>query len=137
MLSALVISSVYISWVDWRTHRISNKTLFWLFVALYSLSLLNQTHIFPKSALIALTIGAIGYRLGLGAGDVKLIALLSLFFAPTSYAGALDLLRGFTAAAMASLLAVRLQDRLIHGGLAQKSIALGPAICAAFIWCAR
>ena len=86
---------------------------------------------------MALTIGTFGYRFGLGAGDVKLIALLSLFFAPTSSAGALDLLRGFTAAAMASLFAVRLQDRLIHGRLAQKSIALGPAICAAFIWCAR
>ena len=137
MLIALVISSVYISWVDWRKHRISNQTLFWLFGALYSLCLLNQSDIFPKSALIALTIGVIGYRLGLGAGDVKLMALLSLFFAPTSYAVMLDLLRGFTAAAVASLLAVSLQDRLIHGRLVQKSIALGPAICAAFIWCAR
>lgn len=137
MLIALAISSLYISWIDWQKHRIANRSLAWLLVVFSSLSFLSHSQIYPKSAVFALTLGAIAYRLGLGAGDVKLISLLSLFFAPTSYMDFLDLLFGFTAVALASLLAICLQDRLVHGRLLHSSIALGPAICAAFIWCAR
>jgi len=132
MFCALVLSSIYISWVDWREHRISNKSLLLLSSMFTLLNLTTHSQIFYKQAIASLLIGIIGYKFGLGAGDVKLMALLSLFFAPASYLDLRDLLYGFVVVACASMVAVYLSRRSMQG-----SIALGPAICAAFIWCAR
>ena len=90
----------------------------------------NDLHIMGTVA--SLLFSLVGYRNGLGAGDVKLIALLSLFFLPNTYAGLIDLLGGFTLAALISILFHRVQGKSLAD-----SIALAPSICAAFIWCAR
>lgn len=132
MFPTLIIASIYVSFNDWREHRVTNKSLIALLVIFASLSFLNGFHHHPKGALVALALGLIGYRYGLGAGDVKLAVVLSLFFAPSSYSEFVDWLNGFIAISLLSLLAHRLQDRVM-----QSSIALGPAICGAFIWCAR
>jgi Flp pilus assembly protein protease CpaA len=81
--------------------------------------------------LIAL-LALIGYKFGLGAGDVKLIALLSLFFFPRTPERLIDLVEGFVATSMALIILDRFRGRSFVD-----SIALAPAICAAFIWCAR
>jgi len=79
-----------------------------------------------------LLISLVGYRYGLGAGDVKLIALLSTFFLPNTSAGVVDLVGGFAVASLILISIHRLQGRSLAD-----PIALAPAICAAFIWCAR
>lgn len=132
MFPTLIISSIYISFVDWRDHRVTNKSLIALSVIFASLSFLNNSHLHSKGAVVALVLGLIGYRYGLGAGDVKLAVVLSLYFSPSSYSEFVDWLHGFIAISLLSLLVHRLQDRVM-----QSSIALGPAICGAFIWCAR
>ena len=71
-------------------------------------------------------------RFGLGAGDVKLAALLALFFLPLEVSRLSDFIEGFILGSVLLLI-----GHLISRRSLADPIALAPAICAAFIWCAR
>lgn len=128
----LVLLSTYISLFDWKYHRISNNCLLISFVVLTAVGRITDSELHIVGSMIVLLICLVGYKFGLGAGDVKLIVLLSTFFLPNTSAGLVDLVGGF---AVASLILISLH-RLKGRSLADP-IALAPAICAAFIWCAR
>lgn len=132
MFSVLLIFSVYISFVDIKGHLITNKSLKYLFLLLMPFSALTGSDLHPVAAMVTLVVGVVTYRFGLGAGDVKLTVLLSLFFAPTTYEKYLDALIAFSIISIGLAAVNFCRTRLTTG-----SIALGPAICVAFIWCAR
>jgi Flp pilus assembly protein protease CpaA len=132
MILALIFSSIYLSAVDIKTHKIRNKALLIIFTVFVVLSILQRTSIHPISALIALSIGLVGFCFGLGAGDVKLFSVLSFFFLPLEITKWSDLAQGFTW--IATLIVI---GHLIFRKPLADPIPLAPAICAAFIWCAR
>jgi len=128
----LIFISIYISRVDWKYHRISNKSLLLSFFGLGALSLLTNRDLRIAGSSILLLFSLVGYKFGLGAGDVKLIAVLSLFFLPNTSSRLIDLVGGFTVASLILIWIHRIRGRSLA-----EPIALAPAICAAFIWCAR
>lgn len=132
MYLTLIFISVYISRFDWKYHRITNCSLLISFVVLTVVSRFTDSELHIVGSMFILLISLVGYRYGLGAGDVKLIALLSTFFLPNTSAGVVDLVGGFAVASLILISIHRLQGRSLAD-----PIALAPAICAAFIWCAR
>ena len=132
MYLALIIFSTWFSYVDLRYHCITNRALALLSVVLSCLLIVERSELFVFSAVLVSIFSIICYRFGLGAGDVKLVALLALFFLPSTLSAFSDALRGFLAISSLSVLV-----HLIFGRKLTDSIALAPAICAAFIWCAR
>lgn len=132
MFVALVLISIYISLVDLRTHRISNRILLFTFLFLFFLSLIIQTTIFPVTALAALIISPLILYARIGAGDIKLLTVLVFFFIPLTLDMASDFLLSFTLIATALLIIQLIRFHSFAG-----SIALAPAICGAVIWCAR
>jgi len=129
---ALLLSSLYLSVVDIRTHKIRNKSLLVVISIFMSITAVQRSSLYPISALICLAIGLVGVCFGLGAGDVKLIVVLSLFFLPLEIAKWNDLICAFIWAA-----ALMVVVQLIHRKSLADPVPLAPAICAAFIWCAR
>lgn len=132
MFVALVLISIYISLVDLRTHRISNRILLFTFLFLFFLSLIIQTTIHPVTALAALIISPLILYARIGAGDIKLLTVLVFFFIPLTLDMASDFLLSFTLIATALLIIQLIRFHSFAG-----SIALAPAICGAVIWCAR
>jgi len=132
MLIALVLISLYISFQDVLHHRISNRVLFLSLIFLLSLSVLTQRDLHPISGLCVLLLAPLILRAGIGAGDIKLLSLLAVFFIPLSWEIASEFLLSFTLIS-AILLLIALVRRQSFSG----SIALAPAICGAVIWCAR
>ncbi len=132
MLLALIVFSTWISYFDLRCHRITNRTLGTLLIFLSFSACIENSELHPFSALLVSLLSIIGYKYGLGGGDVKLAVLLSLFFLPFSQSAFGDALIGFAAISSLSILA-----HLSSGRKMGDSIALAPAICGAFIWCAR
>ena len=132
MYLTLILLSAYISLFDWKYHRITNKSLLLSFVGLSALSLLTNSSLRIWASTILLLFCLVAYKYGLGAGDVKLIALLSIFFLPNTSARLADLFGAFSVVSLISIWIHRFQ-----GGTLADPIALAPAICAAFIWCAR
>lgn len=128
----LVVISIYISLIDWKYHKIPNKSLLVSLALLGCLSLSTHSELHFRESFLLGTLCLIGYKFGLGAGDVKLIALLALFFFPRTPDRLIDLVGGFLTASVALLLIDRFRGRSFAD-----SIALAPAICGAFIWCAR
>ena len=128
----LVLLSTYISLFDWKYHRISNNCLLISFVVLTAVGRITDSELHIVGSMIVLLISLVGYKYGLGAGDVKLIVLLSTFFLPNTSAGLVDLVGGFAVASLILISLHRLKGRSLGD-----PIALAPAICAAFIWCAR
>ena len=128
----LVLLSTYISLFDWKYHRISNNCLLISFVVLTAVGRITDSELHIVGSMIVLLTCLVSYKFGLGAGDVKLIVLLSTFFLPNTSAGLVDLVGGF---AVASLILISLHR--FKGRSLADPIALAPAICAAFIWCAR
>jgi Flp pilus assembly protein protease CpaA len=132
MFIALIFASIYLSLFDLKYHRISNKVLGSLFFFFLTLGFLEKSPLRVFNTFLFFIFLLLGYRLGLGAGDVKLTLLLSIFFLPTTFSGVNQLLTGFVAVS-ASLIALnRIRGRSLYD-----SMAMAPAICAAFIWCAR
>jgi Flp pilus assembly protein protease CpaA len=74
----------------------------------------------------------VGFCFGLGAGDVKLFFLLSLFFLPLEISMWTDWIHSFI-----WIVALMVVGQLINRKSLADPIPLAPAICAAFIWCAR
>ena len=128
----LVLLSTYISLFDWKYHRISNNCLLISFVVLTAVGRITDSELHIVGSMIVLLICLVGYKFGLGAGDVKLIMLHSTFFLPNTSAGLVDLVGGFAVASLILISIHRLKGRSLAD-----PIALAPAICAAFIWCAR
>ena len=96
-----------------------------------SLTLLEGGSFYPQSAFLALLTSPLSLKVKIGAGDIKLFATLSAFFLPFSFDAVVEFTTVFSAiAALFTLLTILKQRSL------QSSIALAPAICGAFIWCA-
>jgi hypothetical protein len=100
-------------------------------VGFSAIKIVSSGEIYVASALIVFTLGLLGVLSGLGAGDVKLAALFAFFFLPLEVSRWSDLIQGFIVGSTLLLIFHLYQRRpMAH------SIALAPAICAAFIWCA-
>jgi Flp pilus assembly protein protease CpaA len=132
MYALLVISSLYISIVDITTHKVRNRTLIFTATVFAVTTFVGKGQIHLASSLAIFSIGLIAMFFGLGAGDVKLAALLALFFLPLEISRWSDFIEGFILGG-----ALLLIGHLISRRLFADPIALAPAICAAFIWCAR
>jgi Flp pilus assembly protein protease CpaA len=132
MFAALTFISIYVSFVDFHCHRISNRTLLLTFLSLFSLSAITQTSVYPLTSFAVLLFTPLTLRARIGAGDIKLLTVLAFFFIPLTWDMASDFLLSFTLIAAALLVIQLLKSHSFAG-----SIALAPAICGAVIWCAR
>ena len=132
MFTFLLISSVYISVIDLASHKIRNLTLIVVGICFSAITIIVSGQFYLLSALAAFLLGSLAMSCGLGAGDVKLATLLALFFLPLEISKWSDLCNGFIVVG-----AVHLISHLISRKSLADPIALAPAICAAFIWCAR
>ena len=132
MFVALILFSLYISFVDIRYHRISNRVLWITFLSLLSLSVATHTDVYPLTASSVLLFTPLILWARIGAGDIKLLIVLSFFYIPITWDMASDFLLSFTLIATALLIIQLVRSHSFAG-----SIALAPAICGAVIWCAR
>ena len=132
MYALLLISSLYISIVDITTHKVRNRTLIFIAPIFAATTLVTEGEIHLASSLAIFSLGFIAMYFGLGAGDVKLAALLALFFLPLEISRWSDFIEGFILGGVLLLI-----GHLISRRSLADPIALAPAICAAFIWCAR
>ena len=132
MFVALILFSLYISFVDIRHHRISNRVLWITFLSLILLSVVTHTDVYPLTGLSVLLLTPLILWARIGAGDIKLLIVLSFFYIPITWDMASDFLLSFTLIATALLIIQLVRSHSFAG-----SIALAPAICGAVIWCAR
>jgi Flp pilus assembly protein protease CpaA len=132
MYAALILISLYISFEDFRHHRISNRVLLISLGSLLVISFITHTDIHPLSALSVLLLTPLTLQAGIGAGDMKLLTVLAFFFIPLTWEMAADFIFSFTL-----ISAVLLASALARSHSFAGSIALAPAICGAVIWCAR
>jgi len=132
MYAALILISLYISFEDFRHHRISNRVLLISLGSLLVISFVTHTDIHPLSALSVLLLTPLTLQAGIGAGDMKLLTVLAFFFIPLTWEMAADFIFSFTL-----ISAVLLASSLARSHSFAGSIALAPAICGAVIWCAR
>ena len=132
MFLTLIVFSIWFSYFDLRYHRITNRSLGILFVGLSVALLVENSEFHVVSSVLVSLISVVGYKYGLGAGDVKLATVLSLYFLPVSHSAFSEAITGFLVISSISILL-----HLIFGRKLTDSIALAPAICGAFIWCAR
>ena len=132
MYLALIGFSLYISYIDLKTHRISNKSLLLAFPIFLALTLIDGSSLNPRSALSSALLAPILMKAKVGAGDLKLLILLAYFFLPCTLFVGVQFLTAFSLGSLALIL----QSGMKHRNL-QSSIALAPAICGAVIWCAR
>ena len=132
MFVALILFSLYISFVDIRHHRISNRVLLITFLSLILLSVATHTDVYPLTGLSVLLLTPLILWARIGAGDIKLLIVLSFFYIPITWDMASDFLLSFTLIATALLIIQLIRFHSFAG-----SIALAPAICGAVIWCAR
>ena len=132
MFVALILFSLYISVADIFHHRISNRVLLITFLSLLSLSFITHTDLHPLTGLLVLLLAPLILRIGIGAGDIKLLSVLAFFFVPLTWDFASRFLLSFTLISATLLIIALVRSRSFAG-----SIALAPAICGAVIWCAR
>ena len=132
MFVALILFSLYISFVDIRHHRISNRVLWITFLSLILLSVATHTDVYPLTGLSVLLLTPLILWARIGAGEIKLLIVLSFFYIPITWDMASDFLLSFTLIATALLIIQLIRFHSFAG-----SIALAPAICGAVIWCAR
>lgn len=132
MYLALIGFSLYISYIDLKTHRISNKSLLLAFPIFLALTLIDGSSLNPRSALSSALLAPILMKAKVGAGDLKLLILLAFFFLPCTLFVGVQFLTAFSLGALALILQSGMKHRNLHS-----SIALAPAICGAVIWCAR
>ena len=132
MFIALILFSLHISLTDIRSHRISNRVLLIAFLSLFSISVATHTDVHPLTGLLILLLTPLILRAGIGAGDIKLLTVLAVFFAPLTWDLASDFLLSFSLISAALVVIALVRSHSFSG-----SIALAPAICGAVIWCAR
>jgi Flp pilus assembly protein protease CpaA len=114
-----------------KSHKIGNQTLLFALSTLSTLSIIQSQVIHLRIALIILLVSPILLKLSVGAGDIKLFMVLAIFFAPSSLKMVQEFTYVFCAIAALVTVICALKKRSIQG-----NIALAPAICGAFIWCA-
>lgn len=131
MYFSLIVFSIYFSYIDLKSHKIRNRTILLALICFASLTLFESGAFYPQSSLLVLLSSPLALKFKIGAGDVKLFATLSAFFLPLSLNATVQFLSAFSA--IAALLMV---ITIIKARTLQSSIALAPAICGAFIWCA-
>ena len=132
MFLALLVYSTYISFVDLKIHRITNRSLFFGAITFASLALIQGEPLHWRSALVTLTIAPIALTAKVGGGDIKLAILLSLFFLPSTLLFLTQFAIAFAAISSALVIWSIVKEKSL-----KSSIALAPAICGAVIWCAR
>jgi len=128
---SLVAFSIYFSYVDIKSHKIRNRAILLALICFASLTLFEDGAFYPESALLVLLCAPLALKFKIGAGDIKLFATLSAFFLPLSFHTTVQFLSAFSAIA-----ALLMMITIIKARTLQSSIALAPAICGAFIWCA-
>ena len=131
MYLALIGFSIYISCIDLKSHKIGNQTLLLALSTLSTLSIIQGHALHLRIALIILLVSPILLKLSVGAGDIKLSMVFGFFFAPSSLKMVQEFTYVFCAIAAFCMVITILKQRSL-----QSSIALAPAICGAFIWCA-
>jgi Flp pilus assembly protein protease CpaA len=132
MFIALVGFSILTSFIDLKSHRITNRSLLFGAFTFSLLSLVQDRSFYWSSALIALVFAPIALKAGVGAGDIKLTIILSLFFLPSNLSILLQFLPAFAVISSVLLIFNFAKEKSL-----KRSIALAPAICGAVIWCAR
>jgi Flp pilus assembly protein protease CpaA len=132
MFLALCAISVYISLVDLKTKKITNRSLVVSALIFSAISIIGFSDIHLRSILFFLLISPILICFGIGAGDVKLLLLLSVFFIPFSLTALSDFLVGLSVMSAILIILHRARSKSSNA-----SIAFAPAICGAVIWCAR
>ena len=76
MFPTLIVFSIWLSYFDLRYHRITNRSLGILFVGLSVALLVENSEFHVVSSVLVSLISVIGYKYGLGAGDVKLATVI-------------------------------------------------------------
>jgi Flp pilus assembly protein protease CpaA len=132
MFLALLVYSAYISFVDLKIHRITNRSLLFGAITFASLAFIQGEPLYWRSVLVTLTIAPIALKAKVGGGDIKLAILLSLFFLPSSLLALTQFSTAFAAISSALVIWSMFKEKSL-----KSSIALAPAICGAVIWCAR
>jgi len=132
MYLALLGISFYISWIDIKSHRISNKSLAFASFLFLILALIESAPMHSYSVLVFLALTPIFLFFKVGAGDLKLLILLSFYFLPFTFTTYLEFISGFSVISACLALLTGLKMRSLRS-----NIALAPAICGAVIWCAR
>ena len=132
MIFALTAISLYLSVMDLKFHKILNRNLLISLILLAIGSQLSGSELNPVSALLVLLCTPVCLKLGIGAGDLKLLSLLAFFFIPLSWSVILGFLRAFSTISLGLLVIQLFRIRSLAG-----NIALAPAICGSVIWCAR
>jgi len=128
---ALIAFSGIVSIRDLITQRISNRSLLFGLFGFTILAGFDGWSIYPKSLLLSSLATPLFLKLRIGAGDLKLLLLLSFFFLPSTFA---ILVKFLTAIALISTILILLH--LSVGRSLRSNIAFAPAICGAVIWCA-
>ena len=131
MYLALIVFSIYISFIDFKSHRIPNRAILLALICFISLTILQNGAFYPQSAFLALLFSPLALKLRIGAGDIKLFAALKLFFLPFTFDSIFEFISVFSIIAALLIVITLFKERTL-----QSSIALAPAICGAFIWCA-
>ncbi|MSW53450.1 MAG: hypothetical protein F2819_00005 [Actinobacteria bacterium] len=131
MYLTLIVFSLYFSYIDFIEHKIRNKSLLISFLCFLVISLIQGDALHPTSALVTIALSPILLRFRVGAGDIKLFAVFATFFLPSSLDVALDCIYVFSAIATLFTITTAVLQRSL-----QSNIALAPAICGAYIWCA-
>lgn len=114
----------YISVIDYRKHRISNKSVLILGCLLL---VYGDFQLYFISGLVLFSLFSVAGALGsLGGGDIKLIGVIGLMAIPTDLIDRfLLLLLGYSAALLVM--------NLLAGLSLRGKMALAPAICASFL----
>jgi len=129
---ALVIFSLYISIKDWQSQKITNRSLLCGLSVFATFELLTDSNFFFVSLLFCLAVSPVLLFAGVGAGDIKLLALFSMFYLPSTLITLQRFLSAISALSIVLIFITFLRSKPLAA-----SIAFGPAICGAVIWCAR
>ena len=128
---ALISFSIYISYIDLKSHRIPNKSLFCALLFFLSLALIQGAPVYPESAFVSILISPVLIKLRVGAGDIKLLILFSFFFLPPALEISIRFLTALSVIATFLIFFTLFKEKTLRS-----SIALAPAICGAVIWSA-
>ena len=135
MLWIFLPFAISIAVTDMSTHRIPNRSLIACASLLFPIKLIFYRGQFVHSVGFALIVilasSALSIFAGLGAGDVKLVALLALLVIPPSSSGYSRFLAAFLLGVSIQSLIYLAYRRSMRGDL-----PLGPAIVIAAIWSA-
>jgi len=132
MFEALIAISIYLSFIDIQKHLITNRALVLAGYIFLSISAATNSPVNPFTGLIVVLLAPVILKFGIGAGDIKLLVVLSIFFIPLSWQFVARFLLAFSLISSAFLAQQLVKSRSLAG-----SLALAPAICGAVIWCAR